>query len=145
MDHWCSVVPEKSQPSGPPFSRKLSKPRFPPERWALGLEFFCPYWTPMMNSIFLPPLPMYDRLSAHVRNFFPAHQIEIFVVFTRVRSFFLTYQRIQDRVIPLLARCWKNLSHIPTHTRWSDPYVSSLSEKSVLHRYPCEISVTNTR
>ena len=37
------------------------------------------------------------------------------------------------------------LSHIPTHTRSSDPYVSSLSEKSVPHRYPCEISVTNTR
>ena len=38
-----------------------------------------------------------------------------------------------------------SLSHIPTHTRSSDPYVSSLSEKSVPHRYPCEISVTNTR
>ena len=37
------------------------------------------------------------------------------------------------------------LSHIPTHTRSSDPYVSSLSEKSVRHCYPCEISVTNTR
>ena len=36
-------------------------------------------------------------------------------------------------------------SHIPAHTRSSDPYVSSLSEKSVPHRYPCEISVTNTR
>ena len=36
-------------------------------------------------------------------------------------------------------------SHIPTHTRSSDPYVSLLSEKSVPHRYPCEISVTNTR
>ena len=36
-------------------------------------------------------------------------------------------------------------SHIPTHTRSSDPYVSSLSEKSVPHRYPFEISVTNTR
>ena len=35
------------------------------------------------------------------------------------------------------------LSHIPTHTRSGDPYVSSLSEKSVPHRYPCEISVTN--
>ena len=38
-----------------------------------------------------------------------------------------------------------DFSHIPTHTRSSDPYVSSLSEKSVPHRYPCEISVTNTR
>ena len=37
------------------------------------------------------------------------------------------------------------LSHIPTHTRSRDPYVSSLSEKSVQPRYPCEISVTNTR
>ena len=32
-----------------------------------------------------------------------------------------------------------------SHIRSSDPYVSSLSEKSVPHRYPCEISVTNTR
>ena len=39
----------------------------------------------------------------------------------------------------------KILSHIPKHTRSSDPYVSSLSEKSVPHRYPCEISVINTR
>ena len=38
-----------------------------------------------------------------------------------------------------------SFSHIPMHTRSSDPYVSSLSEKSVPHRYPCEISVTNTR
>ena len=39
----------------------------------------------------------------------------------------------------------KILSHIPMHTRSSDPYVSSLSEKSVPHRYPCKISVSNTR
>ena len=38
-----------------------------------------------------------------------------------------------------------SLSHIPRHTRLSGPYVSSLLEKSVPHRYPCEISVTNTR
>ena len=31
--------------------------------------------------------------------------------------FILTYQRIQDRVIPMLARCRKNLSHIATHVR----------------------------
>ena len=43
IDHWCSVVPEKSQPSGPPFSGKLGKPRFPLERWALRLGFFCPH------------------------------------------------------------------------------------------------------
>ena len=53
IDHWCSVVPEKSQPSGPPFSGKLGKPRFPMERWALGLGFFCPHRTPMMDSIYL--------------------------------------------------------------------------------------------
>ena len=52
IDHLCSVVPEKSQPSGPPFSWKLGKPRFPLERWALGLGFFCPHWTPMMDSIY---------------------------------------------------------------------------------------------
>ena len=53
IDHWCSVVPEKSQPSGPPFSGKLGKPRFPLERWALWLGFFCPHRTPMMDSIYL--------------------------------------------------------------------------------------------
>ena len=31
---------------------ELGKPRFPLERWALGLEFFCPHWTPMMDSIY---------------------------------------------------------------------------------------------
>ena len=35
--------------------------------------------------------------------------------------------------------------HIPMHTRSSDPYVSSLSEQSVPHRYPSGISVTDTR
>ena len=50
---WCSVDPEKSQPLGPPFSGKLGKPRFPLERWALGLGFFCPHWTPMIDSIYL--------------------------------------------------------------------------------------------
>ena len=41
--------------------------------------------------------------------------------------------------------CVGILSHIPMHTRSSDPYVISLSEKYVPNRYPCEISVTNTR
>ena len=41
--------------------------------------------------------------------------------------------------------CEKDFSHIPTHTRSSDSYVSSLSEISVPHRYQCEISVTNAR
>ena len=40
IDHWCSVVPEKSQPSGPLFSGKLGKPLIPLERWALGWGFF---------------------------------------------------------------------------------------------------------
>ena len=53
IDHWFSKVPEKSQPSGPLFSGKLDKPRFPLERWALWLGFFCPHWTPVMNSIYL--------------------------------------------------------------------------------------------
>ena len=55
---------------------------------------------------------------------FFAHQIGIYVIFNP---------------------CEIVLSHIPTHTRSSDPYVSSLSEKSVPYRYRCEISVTNTR
>ena len=28
IDHWCSIVPEKSEPSGPPFSGKLCKHHF---------------------------------------------------------------------------------------------------------------------
>ena len=43
----------KSQPSDPPFQWKLGKPRFPLGRWALGLGFSCPHWTPMMDSILL--------------------------------------------------------------------------------------------
>ena len=53
INHWCSVVPEKSQPSGPTFNGKLGKPRFPLERWALGLGFVCPNRTPMMDFIYL--------------------------------------------------------------------------------------------
>ena len=37
------------------------------------------------------------------------------------------------------------LSHIPMHTRLSDPHVSSLSEMSVQHRYSCEINVPHTK
>ena len=46
-----------------------------------------------------------------------AHQMGIPSDFTHVRYFFLTYQRIQDPVISMLARCQKNLSHIATHER----------------------------
>ena len=53
--------------------------------------------------------------------------------------------RTPDRDFRCFYPCEIFLSHIPTHARSSDPYVSSLSEKSVAHRYPCEISVTNTR
>ena len=52
INYWCSAVPEKSQPSGPPFSGKLGKPRFPLERWALWLGFVCPHSTPMMDYIY---------------------------------------------------------------------------------------------
>ena len=91
IDHWCSVVPEKFQPSVPPFSGKLGKPRqasFP--TGTVGPQV----------RIFLSPLNTNDGFY---------------------------------------------FSHIPTHTKSSDPYVSSLLEKSVPHRWLCEISVTNTR
>ena len=45
----------------------------------------------------------------------------------------------------LVGICEIEFPHIPRHTRSSDPCVKSLSENSVPHRYPCEISVTNTR
>ena len=39
IDHYCSVVPEKSQNSPPPFSGKLRKLRFPLECLALRLGY----------------------------------------------------------------------------------------------------------
>ena len=65
IDHWCLVVPEKSKPSGPPFSGKLGKPCFPLERWALGLGFFCPHWTPMVDSIYLAyPYHLKEKITS---------------------------------------------------------------------------------
>ena len=46
---------------------------------------------------------------------------------------------------PLFNPCEKILSHKPMHTRLSDPYVRLLSENAVPYRFPCEISLTNTR
>ena len=57
----------------------------------------------------------------------------------------ILFSRTPDRDFRCFYPCEIFLSHIPTHTRSIDPCVSSLSEKSVPHRYPCEISVTNTR
>ena len=54
IDQECSAVPEKSQPSGPTFIGKLGKPRFKLEQWVLGSGFFCPHWTPMMDSSHIP-------------------------------------------------------------------------------------------
>ena len=61
-------------------------------------------------------------------------------IYTRVKS-----SRTPDHDFRCFYPCEIFLSHIPTHTRSSDPYVSSLLEKSVPHGYPCEIIVTNTR
>ena len=36
----------------PTIGGKLGKPRFPLERWTLGLRFSCFHWTPMMDSIY---------------------------------------------------------------------------------------------
>ena len=58
-----------------------------------------------------------------------------------VGQIFPTASLDRDHSISYALVCEKILSHIPKHTRSSDPYVSSLSEKSVPHRYPCEISV----
>ena len=38
-----------------------AKPRFPLERWTLGLGFPCPHWTPVMDSLFLTYLCWKDR------------------------------------------------------------------------------------
>ena len=42
IDHYCSVVPEKSHPLGPTFSGNLLKPLFPLEQWALSWNFPVP-------------------------------------------------------------------------------------------------------
>ena len=52
IDHYCSVVPGKSRHLGSPFSGKLRKSRFQLEWWSLELRFFCPHWTPIMDSIY---------------------------------------------------------------------------------------------
>ena len=56
----------------------------------------------------------------------------------------INISRTPDQDFRCFNPCEVILSHIPMDTRSSDPYVSSLSEKSVPHRYPCEISLTNT-
>ena len=58
-----------------------------------------------------------------------------------VGQIFPTARIHRDHSISYALVCEKFLSHIPTHTRSSDPYVSSLLEKSV----PCEIGVTDAR
>ena len=87
-------------------------------------------------------------------KYHPSRVIQDFVYLSRKRGCIMCISlqvysnwvsRIPDRDFRYFYPCKKFLSHIPTHTRSSDPYVSSLSEKSVPHRYPCEISVTNTR
>ena len=47
------MAPGKSQPSGPPISGNLGKPRFLLERWTFGLGFSCPtehQWCILFNS-----------------------------------------------------------------------------------------------
>ena len=65
---------------------------------------------------------------------------KMYLVFGSVHVF----SRTPDRDFRCFYPCEIFLSHIPTHMRSSDPYVSSLLEKSVPHRYPRKISVTNT-
>ena len=63
-----------------------------------------------------------------------------------VGQIFPTASLHRDHSILFALVCEKFLSHIPTHTRLSDPCVSSLLEKkSASYRYTCEIRVVNTR
>ena len=57
----------------------------------------------------------------------------------------LIFSRTTDWDFYSFYPCEIILSHISTHTKSSDLYVSSLSKNSDPHRYPCEISVTKTR
>ena len=96
----------------------------------LGLKGSC---TGSSESTFVKmPHCLKSHVTAHITNAF-------------VRGDSRNGERTPDRDFRCFYPCGIFLSHIQTHTRSSGPYVSSLLEKSVPHRYPCEISVTNTR
>ena len=65
----------------------------------------------------------------------------LFLVKYVIREFLAHLVRISVVYYP----CEIILSHKPMHTRLSDTYVSLPWEKSVPHRYPCEITVANRR
>ena len=99
IHHWFSVVREKSQPSGPSFSRKLGKLRLQMERWSLRLGFFYPHWTPMMDSIFLAYLYQsvgkIKKQTAARRSDGGRTSIHDVIVMLKWRHY-VTYQRIQN-------------------------------------------------
>ena len=68
------------------------------------------------------------------------HYEHVRCVFLFVQTTFPNYSPTPDRDFCCFYPCEIILSHIPMHTKSSDPYVSSLSEKFV----PRKISVTNT-
>ena len=98
IDHWCSVIPEKTQPLGPPFSGKLGKPRFPLEWWAPGLGFFWNHWPPMMDSIYLTypyqPMGTIRNKQSHVGCTLVALPICVIVKLKLCQH--VASQRIQD-------------------------------------------------
>ena len=65
----------------------------------------------------------------------------------RIKSFklvFLAIRRVGIFLSPLNTNNGFYFSHIPMHTRSSDPYASSLFGKICPTSHPSEISVTNT-
>ena len=63
IDLYCSVVPEKSQPSGPPFTGKLDKPGFPLERLAIRLVGIFLSLLNTNDGFYFSHIPIHTRSS----------------------------------------------------------------------------------
>ena len=117
--HWCSVVPEKSRPSGPPSNGKLGKARFPLERWALRLQASFPTGTVGPRVwIFLSALNTNDgfylsNMGSDVGQIFPTASLH--------RDHSILYALVCDKEISHIGKynvnpdlvCEKIVSHIP--------------------------------
>ena len=94
--------------------------------------------------IFFKILKLLDDGDCAIAN---ACQSQCDVSFVAPKLMYTIYSRTPDQDFRYFNPFEIILSHIhvPMHTGSSGPYVSSMSAKSVLHRYPCETSVNNVR
>ena len=65
IDHWCTVEPGNPNPGPTVPVGNSAKPRFPLERWTLGLGFPCPHLTPVMDSLYLTLVNRYLTHGQH--------------------------------------------------------------------------------